>query len=89
MLRLETDLDTVLLSEFLDALADLREGPEVMQFLVANLSVVCVVPYMLQVAYDELGDMLILQALVEVTKHPFDRMVKMSPSRSIEAAETF
>jgi hypothetical protein len=42
----------VLFSEFLDALADLHERPEVMQLLVTNFAVVRVVSNMLQVAYE-------------------------------------
>jgi hypothetical protein len=59
-LRLELHADTVLFAEFIDSLANLGEGPEVVKLLVANLAVVFVVSYVLQVAYDEIGDMLVL-----------------------------
>ena len=40
-------------------LTDLRERPEVMQLLVAHFAVIVVVTYMLQVAYDQMCDLLI------------------------------
>jgi hypothetical protein len=40
----------------MDALADLSERPEVMQFLVADFAMVRVVADMFQVAYDEICD---------------------------------
>jgi hypothetical protein len=57
-LRLEPYADAVFFSEFTDSLANLHERPEVMQLLVANFAVVRVVSDMLQVAYDEVCDML-------------------------------
>ena len=67
----------------------LREGPEVMQLLVANFAMVRVVANVFQVAYDEVCDFVCFQAFIEVSQHLFDCMVQSQLPCPVQFAEMF
>jgi len=76
------------------ALPDLREGPEVIQLLLANLAMVRAVTDIFQVPQNKVCNALPLWAVAEVSKRPLHRMIQWpvpspSPLRHFEASRPF